>query len=141
MRAATLILALLLTVAAGGAEDAGGDQCFVFWASQCFEIRDARTRDITHHVLITRGPSSLQRQNADCEARLKASLEADEKADLLEQFNDVLEDIDGCDTLETPPTRLYGNAEEAIRDYRRLTREGSRTKLHRLAPPRLKQSD
>lgn len=130
------VLALLLAAASAPAEQAPSRQCFVFWASQCFEIHDARTRDITHHVLITRGPVSLPAGTASCEDAVDRRLSADARADLLDDFNDVLEEVDGCKELKTPPLKAYEDSESALADYRRLTREGSRTRLHEFkAPP------
>lgn len=140
IRRSVLLAALLLWGQATPAQEQAGKRCFVFWASQCFEIRDARNRDITHHVLITRGPVSLDTEG-DCEATLESRLSVDQRADLLDEFNDVLEDINGCDTLGKAPARVFTASDQAIAAYRRLTRKGSRTRFHELSPPRFADRD
>lgn len=133
--------ALLLsgTAFAAVAETDDHSQCLVFWATQCYQIHDARTRDITHHMLITRGPIGFSAGDAGCEAGLDQRLDAEEQAALLEDFNDILEDIDGCQTLETLPLELFEDADAALARYRRHTREHSRTRIHELHPPGLRE--
>lgn len=127
---------LCLAMLAGPALAEPGERCYVFWASECFEIRDARTRDISHHVLITRGPRSWERTAATCEQSLEAQLNADQRAQLLEDFNDIIEDIDSCDSLKKPPTQVFENADDALERYRRLTRPGGHKEIHEIDPPR-----
>ena len=48
MKPLRLLLLLALSPVLTNAAD-----CHYFWTTDCFEIRDPRTRDITHHVLLS----------------------------------------------------------------------------------------
>ncbi|MFN3712457.1 MAG: hypothetical protein ACK4SX_02240 [Alcanivoracaceae bacterium] len=118
-------LMLLLSGTAGAAE------CHYFWTSDCFEIRDPRTRDITHHVLLSDQRFRFQASGeGQCAAELESSLTIDQRGHALRTFNRQLRKLPGCRQLETLSPRVFEDEAEAVSEWQRLAAERNFKRLH-----------
>ena len=124
-------LALLLITGAARAE---GRDCYVLWEAQCFEIHDAQSRDITHHVVMTDGPIQLRVQADRCEAEAPVLRDKPRQA-LLAAFNERMADIDGCEPLDKLKSRASKQAEPLVERFQRLREPHERRVVHLLDPP------
>lgn len=112
---------------------AAADQCHYFWTTDCFEIRDARTRDIVHHVLVSGGPYDAgQAESGQCPDRVQAQLDAEHRASVLKRFNKALGKLDGCRTLDQLEPRVFADGTTATEDWRRLQGERKFKQIHRI---------
>ncbi|MCK5875487.1 MAG: hypothetical protein KAG82_12400 [Alcanivoracaceae bacterium] len=110
---------------------AEGVVCHYFWTTDCFEIRDPRTRDITHHVLLSEQRHQFQASSAaQCPAELEASLTIDERGKALNAFNKRLKKLPGCKLLETLSPRVFSDEGEAVSEWQRLAGERNFKQLH-----------
>lgn len=134
MKAVTV---LWVALALGGTARAEAARCYYLWETQCFEIHDARTRDITHHQLITDGPVSLAAEGESCDARLEQARDERARKDLLAAFNKRIQRIDGCSALERLEPRIFERPEAAVEYHRRQTRPHERKKVHKVKAPAL----
>ena len=106
--------------------------CHYYWTTDCFEIRDARSRDITHHVLVSRGVYTRQpAAGAQCDVEGLA-LSTDHLAAVLKRFNRTLKKIDGCATLDSLTPRTFADAAEASSAWRRLQKERAFKQVHEI---------
>lgn len=130
------LLCLLASVARAADAPEQGARCYYFWAHECFEIRNARTRDITDHILITGGPHSLPAvPGQSCAATVNNALSVDQRGKLLDHFNHVLDDIDGCHHLSSLKPEVFPDARAATQARGKLTRPNSHRKIHRIPDP------
>jgi hypothetical protein len=122
------LLAILLCPLPVLAEDA---TCHYFWTTDCFEIRDPRTRDITHHVLLSEQRYRFQASSpAQCPAELDASLTIDQRGKVLKAFNKQLKKLPGCKQLETLSPRAFSDEGDAVSEWQRLAGERNFKQLH-----------
>ncbi|MEE4251254.1 MAG: hypothetical protein V2I38_11745 [Alcanivoracaceae bacterium] len=121
----TLFLLALCPALANAAE------CHYFWTTDCFEIRDPRTRDITHHVLLSEQRFSFQGSDpAQCPAELDAHLTIDHRGKVLRAFNKQLKKLDGCQQLDSLAPRVFADEAEAFEEWQRLATERNFKSLH-----------
>jgi hypothetical protein len=139
MNVMKLWISLLLLVGPGLAwADEADRACYYFWQAQCFEIRDAARRDITHHVFVTRGPRAFRAPAEQrCEDALANKLDGTREAALLAQFRKRMKKVDSCPELTKLKVRVQDNGEAVLERYRRLTRESKHKELHEIDPPKL----
>jgi|GEM_PF-2017961 hypothetical protein len=110
---------------------AEGATCDYFWTTDCFEIRDPRTRDITHHVLLSEQRYRFQASSAaQCPAELEASLTIDQRGKVLKAFNRQLKKLSGCKLLETLSPRVFSDEGAAVDEWQRLAGERNFKQLH-----------
>ena len=110
---------------------ADGVVCHYFWTTDCFEIRDPRTRDITHHVLLSEQRFEFQASSAaQCPVELDASLTIDQRGKVLRAFNKQLKKLPGCKQLETLSPRVSSDEGEAVSEWQRLASERNFKQLH-----------
>lgn len=122
------LLAILLCPLPALAEDV---TCHYFWTTDCFEIRDPRTRDITHHVLLSEQRYRFQASSAaQCPTELEASLTIDQRGKALKAFNKQLKKLPGCKLLETLSPRVFSDEGEAVSEWQRLAGERNFKQLH-----------
>ena len=109
-------------------------ECVVFhyfWTTDCFEIRDPRTRDITHHVLLSEQRYRFQASSpAQCPAELEASLTIDERGKVLKAFNKRMKKLPDCKLLETLSPQVFSDEGEAVSEWQRLAGERNFKQLH-----------
>lgn len=111
---------------------AAAQPCHYYWTTDCFEIRDARSRDITHHVLVSAGVYSRQlAEGAQCSAEGLA-LSADHLGDVLKRFNRTLKKIDGCRQLDTLSPQTFSDATQASQAWRRLQKARAFKQVHEI---------
>lgn len=111
-------LVMLLLLATGTVH---ASQCYFYWASTCFEIRDARNRDIVHHVLLSAAPGTFEVGDGEqCETAAGARLDVDSQAQALKRFNKTLKRLDGCRTLDLLEPQVFSDGEEAFHSFRKL---------------------
>lgn len=123
--ACTLLLLVLCPMLANAAE------CHYFWTTDCFEIRDPRTRDITHHVLLSEQRFSFQASDAaQCPAELDAGLTIDHRGKVLRAFNNRLKKLPGCKQLDSLAPRVFADDAEAFQEWQRLAGERNFKRLH-----------
>jgi hypothetical protein len=120
------IIALLSLLAANGAI---AQQCYYYWASDCFEIRDAGSRDIVHHVLVSPEPQPFSASSGQCAAPA-ASLDVDAQHKALKRFNKVLGRIDGCKRLDNLTPKVFANSQAAFDSYAKLSSQRSFKVVH-----------
>lgn len=128
---------LLMGVMLSNTARAETSRCYYLWEAQCFEIHDARTRDITQHLLITDGPASLEAEGESCDARLTRALDDRAGGDLLAAFNKRIGRIDGCNTLDSLEPRIFRQPGPALEHLRRRTRPHDRKEVYKVAAPEL----
>ncbi len=127
----TLRLALIIPLLCPLPALAEGVVCHYFWTTDCFEIRDPRTRDITHHVLLSEQRSTFQASSAaQCPIELEASLTIDQLGKTLRAFNKQLKKLPGCKQLETLSPRVFSDEGEAVSEWQRLAGERNFKRLH-----------
>lgn len=120
------IIALLSLLAANGAV---AQQCYYYWASDCFEIRDAGSRDIVHHVLVSPEPQRFTGSSEQCAAPVESlSLDAQHKA--LKRFNKVLGRIEGCKRLDNLTPKVFADSQTAHESYTKLSSQRSFKVVH-----------
>ncbi|MCC1495747.1 hypothetical protein [Alcanivorax sp. 1008] len=120
-----LLLLALCPVLANAAE------CHYFWTTDCFEIRDPRTRDITHHVLLSEQRFSFEAGDpAQCPAELDEHLTIDQRGKVLRAFNKRLKKLPGCRQLETLTPEVFADEGEASEEWQRLATERNFKSLH-----------
>lgn len=129
-----LYIPVLVMLLIAGAARAEGRHCYVLWETQCFEVHDAQSRDITHHLLMTDGPIRLEVQADSCDAEAPVLQEKPRQA-LLDAFNERMADIDGCDPLEELKSRASEQAEPLVERFQRLKESNKRREVHILDPP------
>lgn len=123
-------LRVLLLLALGPAL-ANAAECHYFWTTDCFEIRDPRTRDITHHVLLSEQRFSFAGSDAaQCPAELDARLTIDQRGKVLKAFNKRLKGLPGCKQLDSLAPRVFSDEGEALQEWRRLATERNFKSLH-----------
>lgn len=120
------IIALLCLLAANGAI---AQQCYYYWASDCFEIRDAGSRDIVHHVLVSPQPQPFSAPSGQCAAS-EESLDVDAQHKVLKRFNKVLGRIDGCKRLDNLTPKVFADSRAAHESYSKLSSERSFKVVH-----------
>jgi len=125
-------LALLLIASAARAE---GRDCYVLWEAQCFEIHDAQSWDITHHVFMTDGPVRLKVQADSCDTEAPVLQEKPRQA-LLEAFNEHMAEIDGCNPLDELESRASEQAEPLVERFQRFREPHEHRKVHLVEPPK-----
>lgn len=123
------IPALVILLIAGAARAEGVD-CYVLWEAQCFEVHDARSRDITHHILMTDGPVRLDTGAESCDADTPV-LKKEPRQSLLADFNARM----GCESLDELKSRASKQAEPLVERFQRLREPHERRKVHLLDPP------
>lgn len=110
---------------------AEGVVCHYFWTTDCFEIRDPRTRDITHHVLLSEQRFTFQASSAaQCPTELETSLTIDQRGKALKAFNKQLKKLPDCKLLETLSPRVFSDEGEAVSEWQRLAGERNFKQLH-----------
>lgn len=125
-----LLLALLLAASTGAASAA---QCYAFWVTECFELRDALRRDLTHHVVLSLdSPHLFEAAPGQCAATLDRLLGEAGRREVLRRFNRVLGKIRGCALLEALEPVVLEDGAEAYRRYRELERETPIGRVHRV---------
>lgn len=118
--ATQLVVGLLVAVSA----PAMAAQCHYFWTTDCFEIRDARTRDITHHVLLSSRPYDAGEAEAgQCPALVESQIDDEHRERVLKRFNKVLRRLDGCEQVESLTPRVFEDGVSATEEWRRLHQE------------------
>ncbi|MBQ0752853.1 MAG: hypothetical protein KBT87_01740 [Gammaproteobacteria bacterium] len=120
------IIALLTLLAANGA---AAQQCYYYWASDCFEIRDAGSRDIVHHVLVSPEPQRFTASSDQCAAPTE-SLNVDAQHKALKRFNKVLGRIDGCKRLDNLTPKVFADSQTAHESYAKLSSQRSFKVVH-----------
>ena len=109
----------------------GAAECHYFWSTDCFEIRDPRTRDMTHHVLLSDQRFRFQASSPEqCPVELGASLTIDQRGKVLKAFNKQLKKLPGCRLLETLEPRVFADEGEAVQEWQRLAAERNFKRLH-----------
>ena len=108
--------------------------CYVLWEAQCFEIHDAESRDITHHIVMTDGPIRHRVQADSCGAEVPVLNEEPRQA-LLDKFNERMRAIDGCEPLDELKHRAADRAGPLVERFQRLREPHERRKIHLLDPP------
>ena len=110
---------------------ARADQCYYFWTSDCFEIRDAASRDITHHVLLSRQAYDAgAAEPGQCPAIVASQLDDEHRARVLKRFNKVLGKLDGCAKLSDLAPRVFADGASATAEWRRLQTERTFKETH-----------
>ena len=110
---------------------ANAAECHYFWTTDCFEIRDPRTRDITHHVLLSEQRFRFAASDAgQCPAELDARLTVDQRGKVLKAFNTRLKRLPGCKQLENLTPRVFTDEGEAFQEWQRLAAERNFKSLH-----------
>jgi len=122
------LLATLATLVL--ANTAAAQQCFYYWATDCFEIRDAASRDVVHHVLVSPGPREFAAEGGQCNAVIDAQLDIDQRGKALKRFNKVLGKIDGCKRLDQLQPRVFTSGSDAFDSYQRTAAERAFKKVH-----------
>lgn len=120
------IIALLSLLAANSAV---AQQCYYYWASDCFEIRDASSRDIVHHVLVSPEPQRFTAPSDQCTAPAE-SLNVDTQHKALKRFNKVLGRIDGCKRLDNLTPKVFADGQAAHESYAKLSSQRSFKVVH-----------
>ena len=122
---------LLAVLMLAGPLAARADQCHYFWATDCFEIRDARSRDITHHVLLSsRAYDAGPAEAGQCPALVSDSLDEAHREEVLKRFNKVLRKLDGCAEATTLNPRVFPDGASATAEWRRLQTERTFKQTH-----------
>ncbi len=125
--------AVVLALLAGPAR-AGDRSCYVLWEAQCFEIHDAETRDITHHILMTDGPLQLQAQADTCSSE-QMLLKDGKRQSLRAAFRKRMGNIDGCEPLDELKSRTSQQAEPLVERFQSLREPNKNREVHILEPP------
>lgn len=135
MRRALLLLLTLWAAPLAGAAEASPDirTCYVLWEAQCFEIHNARKRDITHHILLTNGPVRIATARPECPDQ--GLLEPEARQTLLNAFNARIERIDGCSPLDELQSRSAPEAAPLVERFQRLKAPHDDRQVHILDPP------
>ena len=128
MRLIALAAALSLT------PHAYAQQCYYYWASDCFEIRDAASRDIVHHVLVSPEPREFEADSEQCDATINQLLDIDKQAAALKRLNKVLGRIDGCKRLDQLQPKVFSSGTEAFDSYQRMAAERAFKVVHTSNP-------
>jgi len=118
-----VVLALLAAPVQAG-------QCYYYWFSDCFEIRDARSRDIVHHVLLGTEPLTFEAADGQCEATAASLLDAAIEQAAVKRFNKVLKRLDGCKTLDSLRPRVFAEGQEAFDSFRKYAGERAFRQVH-----------
>lgn len=106
-------------------------ECHYFWTSDCFDIRDAASRDITHHVLLSEQRFSIPVDTASqCPAALEQLAEPDHLGKVLKRFNKTLKKLRGCRRLDQLSPTRFDSAAAASAEWQRLAREQDFKTLH-----------
>lgn len=112
-----LLLSLLL-----GSSPLYAAQCFYYWSADCFDIRDALERDITHHVFLSQEVREIT-LNGSCDA---ATLAAEHPAlvkQATDRLNRALDRVKSCRTLEQATPRVFQSRVDASRQWQQLSSE------------------
>lgn len=118
-----VVLALLAAPVQAG-------QCYYYWFSDCFEIRDARTRDIVHHVLLGPEPHAFEAADGQCAATAASLLDAAIEQAAVKRFNKVLRRLDGCKTLDSLRPKVFADGPAAFDSFRKHAAEQSFKQVH-----------
>lgn len=118
-----VVLALLAAPVQAG-------QCYYYWFTDCFEIRDARSRDIVHHVLLGQEPHTFEAADGQCEATAASLLDAATEQAAVKRFNKVLKRLDGCKTLTSLSPRVYADGPAAFDSFRKHAEERAFKQVH-----------
>lgn len=118
-----VVLALLAAPVQAG-------QCYYYWFSDCFEIRDARTRDIVHHVLLGPEPHVFETADGQCAATAASLLDAAIEQAAVKRFNKVLRRLDGCKTLDSLRPKVFADGPAAFDSFRKHAAEQSFKQVH-----------
>jgi hypothetical protein len=107
-------------------------ECHYLWTTDCFEIRDSLSRDITHHVLLSGKQfrfSLSGTQQCDASA-LDSHLTKQQQAQVLKLFNRRLKKLSGCKQLDSLTPRFFTDEGEIQKEWQRLAGERSFKSLH-----------
>ena len=121
---------VIATAALVLANTAAAQQCFYYWATDCFEIRDAASRDVIHHVLVSPEPQTFDAAGGQCDSVINQKLDIDAQGQALKRFNKVLGRIDGCKRLDQLRPKVFANGTEAFDSYQRMAAERSFKVVH-----------
>ena len=121
---------LVALTAALLANTATAQQCFYYWATDCFEIRDAASRDVIHHVLVSPAPKEFGIEGGQCDAAIEQQLDIDQRDLALKRFNKVLGRIDGCKRLDQLQPKVFSNGNEAFESFQRMAAERTFKVVH-----------
>ncbi|MDF1779779.1 MAG: hypothetical protein P1U67_00640 [Alcanivoracaceae bacterium] len=124
MRSVLAIFTLLL------ASTGQAQQCYYYWASDCFEIRDAASRDLVHHVLVSPEPKSFNAPSGQCDSAMNQQINIDDMGKALKRFNKVLGRIDGCKRLDSLTPRVFADSDDAFQSYNKMAAERSFKVVH-----------
>lgn len=125
----TRALPYALLLALSGAVSAA--ECHYFWTTDCFDIRDAASRDITHHVLLSEQRFSLNVDDTgQCPAAIERLAEPDHLGKVLKRFNKRLKKLRGCQRVPQLTPTWFPTAEKANEEWQRLAREQDFKTLH-----------
>lgn len=122
-----LLMAILLAAAPGYAA-----QCFYFWTSDCFEIRDARSRDISHHVLLSAGPYEVESLGGDCREAVNSQVDSEHLQRVLKRFNKVLRKYKACPLLDELRPQVFEDGPAAHAEWQRLQTPRSFKEIHNI---------
>ena len=107
------------------------EQCHYLWTTDCFEIRDARTRDITHHVLVSSRTYNAGTAGAgQCAAHVEQSLDEAHREAVLKRFNKVLRKLDGCAELSSLSPDVFADGASASEEWQRLQKARTFKQTH-----------
>ena len=105
--------------------------CYYYWASDCFEIRDAARRDMVQHVLVSAAPREFDAAAGQCNSTaVEEHLDSDQKDKALKRFNKVLGHIDGCKRLSSLTPKVFSNGQDAYDSFHKLATERDFKKVH-----------
>lgn len=125
----SLLFTALLTVLCPAVVNAA--ECHYFWTTDCFEIRDSLSRDITHHVVLSEKQYRFTASSAQqCDATLGGHLTEQQQAQVLKLFNRRLKKLSGCRQLESLAPQVFTDEGEALKEWQRLAGERSFKSLH-----------
>lgn len=122
-----LLISLCVLLMSSGAM---AQQCYAYWVSDCFEIRDATSRDIVHHVLLSPQPTAFESPPDQCDTTLVQQLSVDTSHKALKRFNKVLGRIKGCKRLDSLAPKVFSDGKAAFESYNKLASERAFKVLH-----------
>lgn len=122
-------LSLALGLALASAPLAAAE-CHYFWTTDCFEIRNAQTRDISHHVLLSEQRFRVSRQDEQCPVAVDNQLSIDQRGQALKAFNKQLKRLPGCRQLDSLAPRVFDTEAEAMAEWQRLSAPRNFKELH-----------
>lgn len=121
---------IMLTTALFLVPTAYAQQCYYYWATDCFEIRDAASRDVVHHVLVSPEPREFNADGGQCDATISQQLDIDKQSEALKRFNKVLGRIDGCKRLDQLQPKVFSSGTEAFDSYQRIAADRAFKVVH-----------